>query len=278
MASSHPASTAAPGSSRSSVSSPLSSGSYVSPAERISLAGKVVLVTGGSRGIGLAGAQAMGAAGAAVMISSRKPEALERAAKTIPGEAAWFAANAGDPEAAQACVHATIERFGALDVLVNNAATNPHFGPLIDIDLPRFDKTVQVNLRGPLTWSQAAWRASMSERGGSIINVASIGGIRHEAAIGAYDVTKAGVIHLTRVLAAEMAPLVRVNAIAPGLVRTEFARALWEPDEDAVSRSIPMGRIGEPSDIAGALVFMASDLAGWMTGQVLVVDGGALVR
>ncbi|MGH9094922.1 MAG: glucose 1-dehydrogenase, partial [Acidimicrobiales bacterium] len=200
---------------------------FSSPADRLSLQGRVALVTGASRGIGLATAQALAAVGASVMRSARTQDALDAAAADIPG-AASFAANAGDPDQAEACVTATVERFGSVDILVNNAATNPYFGPSIDIDLARYDKTMQVNLRGPLVWSQAAWRAGMSERGGSVINVASIGGIRHGGGIGIYDVSKAGLLHLTRVLAAELAPKVRVNALAPGLVKTDFARALWE--------------------------------------------------
>ncbi|MGI8492587.1 MAG: SDR family oxidoreductase [Acidimicrobiales bacterium] len=251
------------------------------PAERIDLSDKVALVTGASKGIGLATASAFAAAGASVMISSRKQEALDQAAAGIAtvGDAAvaTFAANAGDPEAAQACVDATMERFAKLDILVNNAATNPHFGPTIEADLGRFDKTVQVNLRGPLVWSQAAWRASMADHGGVIINVSSVGGLKHDGGIGIYNVTKAALIHLTRVLAAELAPGVRVNALAPGLVRTDFARALWEPDESLAARRTPLARIGVPDDIAGAAVFLVSDLSSWMTGQVVVVDGGALV-
>jgi NAD(P)-dependent dehydrogenase (short-subunit alcohol dehydrogenase family) len=150
-------------------------------------------------------------------------------------------------------------------------------GPVIDVDLSRYDKTFQVNVRGPLVWTQLAWRAWMQEHGGSVVNVVSIGGIRHDGGIGVYNVTKAALIHLTKVLAAELAPTVRVNAIAPGLVKTDFARALWEPDEQLVAASMPLQRLGEPDDIGGAVLFMVSDLASWMTGQTLVVDGGALV-
>ena len=239
------------------------------------LDGKVALVTGASRGIGLATAQALAESGATVMLSSRKQDALDAAAATIDGPTGVFAANAGDPEAAEACVAATVERFGAVDILVNNAATNPYFGRAIDIDLPRYDKTWQVNLRGMLVWTQQAYRASMAERGGTVINLASIGGITVEAGIGIYNTTKAAVIHLTKNLAHELGPDVRVNAIAPGLVKTDLARALWEGNEEAISRHLPLRRLGEPADIASMAVFLASDAAAWITGQTMVVDGGA---
>jgi NAD(P)-dependent dehydrogenase (short-subunit alcohol dehydrogenase family) len=241
------------------------------------LDGKTALVTGGSRGIGLAIARAMGESGARVMISSRKPDALEEAAATIKGDVAWFAANAGDPEATEACVAATMERFGAVDILVNNAATNPYAGPIIDIGIPAADKTVQVNQRGVLLWSQAAWRAWMSEHGGSIINISSTGGMSADGVIGYYDVTKAAVLHLTRQLAFELGPHVRANAIAPGLVKTDFARMLWEGESgEYVAKRLPLKRLGEPEDIAGAAVFLASDAASWITGTTIVVDGGSL--
>lgn len=239
--------------------------------------GKVALVTGGSRGIGRAIAAALAASGAAVMITSRKPEALAAAAAEIPGEAAWFAANAGDAAAAQACVDATMERFGAIDILVNNAATNPYLGPLIEIDAPRADKIVQVNQWAVLHWTQLVYRAWMQAHGGSVVNLASIGGIAVEPAIAYYNVTKAAVIHLTKHLAGELGPGVRVNAIAPGLVKTDLARALWESYGDTIASRLPLRRLGEPSDIAGAAVFLASDAASWITGTTLVVDGGALV-
>jgi NAD(P)-dependent dehydrogenase (short-subunit alcohol dehydrogenase family) len=244
----------------------------------IRLDGKTALVTGASRGIGKAIAARLSESGANVMLSSRKQDALEEAAKDMAGEVALFAANAGEPDQAAACVAATVDRFGSVDILVNNAATNPYMGPNIDIDLPRYDKTFQVNLRGPMVWMQEAWRASMRENGGNVINVASVGGLGIEPVIGIYNVTKAALIHLTKTLAAELAPGVRVNAIAPGLVKTEFARALWEPAEDLMAKRTPLGRLGEPEDIGDAALFLASDLSSWMTGHVLVVDGGAMVR
>ena len=244
---------------------------------QIDLDGRVALVTGASRGIGLAIANGLAGAGAKVMLSSRKQDALDEAAAGIDGETATFAANAGDPEQAEACVAATVERFGRVDVLVNNAATNPYMGPAIAIDLPRYDKTFEVNLRGPLVWTQLAHRAWMAEHGGSVINIASVGGLSVEPSIGVYNTTKAGIIYLTKTLAAELGPAVRVNAIAPGLVKTDFARALWEQHEEALARRLPTKRLGEPEDIAGAALFLASDLSAWVTGHTLVVDGGALV-
>ncbi|MDQ3147461.1 MAG: SDR family oxidoreductase [Actinomycetota bacterium] len=242
------------------------------------LDGKVALVTGASRGIGRAIAAAYAASGAKVMISSRKQDALEEAAATMDGEVEVFAANAGEPDQAEACVAACVDRLGGLDILVNNAATNPYMGPLMGIDVSRADKTVKVNQLGVLVWTQVAHRAAMAEGGGCVLNIASVGGLSTDSNIAYYNVTKAAVIHLTRQMAAELAPTVRVNAIAPGLVKTDVARALWEPNEAAIGAFMPLGRLGEPEDIANAAVFLASDAATWITGQTLVVDGGALIR
>jgi NAD(P)-dependent dehydrogenase (short-subunit alcohol dehydrogenase family) len=244
----------------------------------IDLTGRTALVTGASKGIGRATATALAEAGARVMLSSRKQDALDEAAGTIEGETATFAANAGEPDQADACVAATLDAFGALDILVNNAATNPYMGPTIDIDLARHDKTWQVNFRGPLVWSQLAWNRHMRDNGGVILNVASIGGLSVEPTIGIYNATKAALIHLTSTLAAEMGPSgVRVNAVGPGLVKTDMARALWEPAEEQFAAQLPLRRLGEPADVAAAVAFLASDLASWITGHTLVVDGGALV-
>jgi len=154
--------------------------------------------------------------------------------------------------------------------------TNPYYGPMIDIDTARADKTVRVNQTGYLEWTRAVWRAGMSEHGGVVLNLASIGGLSVEPGIGWYNVTKAAVIHLTSQLAGELGPEVRVNALAPGLVKTEFARALWEPAEEAIARRLPARRLGVPEDIANAALFLCSDAASWITGATLVVDGGAL--
>ena len=244
---------------------------------QISLDGKVALVTGASKGIGKAIAASFAAAGAKVMLSSRKQDQLEAAASEMSGETAVFAANAGDLEAAAACVDATIERFGGLDILVNNAATNPYYGAVLDVDAARYDKTFEVNLRGPVFWCQAAHRQAFATKPGVIINIASVGGLRAEFGLGVYNVTKAALIHLTRQLAGEIGPT-RVVGIAPGLVQTDFAALLVENFGDDLAKALPLKRLGEPQDIANLAVFLASDLARWITGETYVIDGGAGVR
>ena len=167
-------------------------------------------------------------------------------------------------------------RHGKIDILVNNAAVNPYYGPILGIDVARAEKTVAVNQLGYVVWSKLAWDAWMEVNGGVVLNVSSVGGLSVEEGIGYYNVTKAAVLHLTRQMAAELAPKVRVNAIAPGLVKTDFAKALWEVNEAKLASRTPLGRLGEPSDIANAAVFLCSDAASWITGTHLVIDGGAL--
>lgn len=247
------------------------------------LAGRTALVTGASRGIGKAIAFALAAEGANVVLSSRKQDGLDQAAAELraalpDARVLAKAAHVGDPDQAKACVDAAIAEFGSLDVLVNNAGTNPYFGPVVDIDLPRAEKTVQVNQLSVVLWTNLAWHGWMAEHGGTIVNMASVGGIATEIGIGFYNATKAAVIHLTRQFAAELAPGVRVNAIAPGIVRTQLARALWEGNEERINKALPLGRIGEPEDIAKVAVFLAGADSSWMTGQTLVVDGGAVIR
>ena len=240
----------------------------------ISLEGKVALVTGASRGIGKAIAKSYVEAGAKVMLMSRKEDVLRSAADEIGGDTAIFAGNAGDIEAAQACVAATIKRFGQIDIFVNNAATNPYAGPTLGIDPARYDKTFQVNLRGPLFWCQAVWEAWMIDHPGVIINIASVGGLRAEGNLGVYNLTKAALIHLTKQLAGELG-LTRVVGIAPGLVQTDFAQMLVDNFGDALAKRLPTKRLGVPQDIANLATFLASDLASWMTGETYLIDGGA---
>ena len=247
----------------------------------LELNGKTALITGGSRGIGLAMAARFAESGANVMITSRKADDLaEAAAGLIAGGAAeervaWTAAHVGKPEDAQSCVAGTLARFGQLDILVNNAGTNPYFGPMIDIDVVRAQKTFEVNQLAVLVWTAAAVKAGLR---GSVINVASIGGLGVEPGIGWYNVTKAAVLLITRQLAFELAPDIRVNALAPGLVKTKLAAALWEGEgEKRIAAHIPMRRLGVPDDIATAALFLASDAASWITGQTLVIDGGTTI-
>ncbi len=247
---------------------------------QISLDGKVALVTGASRGIGKAMAASMAEAGAKVMLNSRKIDALEAAADEIragitgDGEVEVFAANAGDDDAGERAVAATLERFGQLDILVNNAATNPYFGATMEVDKPRYDKTFQVNLDAPIFWSQAAWKHAFKERPGVILNVASVGGLRAEFGLGVYNLTKAALIHTTRQLASEIGPT-RVVGIAPGLVKTDFAAHLVDNFGDTLAARLPTKRLGVPEDIANLATFLVSDAASWITGETYVIDGGA---
>ncbi len=243
----------------------------------ISLRGKTAIVTGASRGIGKAIAKSFADAGAQVMLTSRKIDALRAAAKDMHGETEVFAANAGEIDQAQACIDATMKRFGKIDILVNNAATNPYYGQTLGVDSARFDKTFQVNLKGPLFWSQAVWNASMESNPGVILNIASVGGLRAEQGLGVYNLTKAAIIHLTSQLACELGTT-RVVGIAPGLVRTSFASVLIENVGDQLAAALPTKRLGEPQDIANMALFLCSDLASWITGETYVVDGGAGVR
>ena len=240
----------------------------------ISLDGKVALVTGASRGIGKAIAASMAAAGAKVMLNSRKQDALEAAAAEMTGEVDVFAANAGDDDAGQRAVLATIERFGGLDILVNNAATNPYYGPIMEVDKGRYDKTFQVNLDAPIFWTQAAYEHALKDKPGVVINIASVGGLRAEGGLGVYNLTKAAVIHLPRQLASEIGPN-RVVGIAPGLVQTDFAAYLVDNFGDSLAARLPLKRLGDPQDIANLAVFLASDMASWITGETYVIDGGA---
>jgi NAD(P)-dependent dehydrogenase (short-subunit alcohol dehydrogenase family) len=245
-------------------------------------AGRVAIVTGGSRGIGYAVARQLVGLGATVVITSRKQAELERAAAELTdgnpaGQVLGCAAHVGRASDLEALVQTAMTRFGRIDVLVNNAGTNIHFGPLLGVDLPAWDKMFEVNVRGALVLTRLVVDGYMGASGGVIVNVASLGGLVPVADLGVYNITKAALVHLTRQLAMELGPRgIRVNAVAPGLVRTRFVEAvLQDPVRmEAVDRLNPLGRIAEPSEVADAIVYLASDRATYVNGLVLVMDGG----
>ena len=244
--------------------------------------GRVVLVTGASRGIGLGIAKELVDRGARVVITARKAEELERAVDELDprGEGVVAAArgSADDEEHQAAAVALAVEQFGRLDHLVNNAAVNPQYGPLVDADLGAVRKVFEVNVVALLGWTQQAVRAGLGrEAGAAVLNVASVGGLRAGSPIGAYNASKAAVIHLTRQLASELGPAVRVNAIAPAVVKTRFAKALYEGREEEVAAAYPLKRLGLPADTAKAGAFLLSGDASWITGETLVVDGGVTI-
>ncbi|HLU09939.1 MAG TPA: glucose 1-dehydrogenase [Oceanobacillus sp.] len=245
--------------------------------------GKVAIVTGASRGIGQAIAEAFADAGAKVVVSSRKQESVDEVAAAIKakgGEAIGIAAHNGEKAALQALVQATVDAYGTVDILVNNAATNPHFGPVLDAEDSMWQKTIEVNLMGNVWLTQAVVAIMREKGGGKIINVASVNGLRPGRWQGVYSITKAGIISLTQTLAMELASdNILVNAIAPGLIKTKFARAIWENDTilNSILERTPMGRIGEPEDIVGLALYLASPASNFATGQVFVVDGGITI-
>lgn len=253
----------------------------VDPTSVLRLDGRTALVTGGTRGIGRAIAEAFAAAGANVCVNARKPDELDETATALQefgNGVTTFRGSAGDPDVANGAVEHCVSELGGCDIVVNNAATNPQFGPLIEADMATVAKVWDVNIAGPLRFCQAAWSAWQRDHGGVVLNVVSVGGVRVSPMIGAYNVSKAALIHLTHQLAQEMAPNVRVNAVAPALVKTDMARALWEPNEAAAAAMHPLQRLGVPDDIASAALFLCSDASAWMTGEVVHVDGGSLIR
>jgi 3-oxoacyl-[acyl-carrier protein] reductase len=241
---------------------------------------KTAIVTAASRGIGLAIARRLVDEGANVVITARGEETLAEAVAQLGGaaRALGIAGRADDADHQAEVVRRTLDTFGSVDLLVNNAGINPLYGAAIDADLGAARKTVDVNVLAALSWAQQAYRAWMHEHGGAIVNVASVAGRRPAPGIGIYGVTKATLIALTELLAVELAPDIRVNAVAPGVVKTAFARALYEKDEDAAAARYPLKRLGVPEDVAGIVAFLLSEEASWITGETVVVDGGLLLN
>ncbi|WP_395729581.1 SDR family oxidoreductase [Nakamurella sp.] len=242
-------------------------------------AGRTAIVTGASRGIGLAIAQRLVADGARVVVTGRKQPALDEAVASLggPAVALGVAGHAADPAHQAATVAAAIDTFGSADFLVNNTGINPVYGPLMNIDLDAARKIVDVNCIAAVSWLQQVHRGWMGAHGGAVVNVASVAGLRPAPGIAFYGASKAMLVHLTEELAVELGPGIRVNAVAPAVVKTRFATALYEGREEAVASAYPLRRLGEPQDIGGVVAFLLSADAGWMTGQTVVVDGGLML-
>lgn len=254
----------------------------MSDANWFDLTDKVAIVTGASKGIGKAIAHALGEHGAKVVVSSRDQEACEAVAVELGSagiEARGIAAHMGEAENIQQLVDHTIEEFGGVDILVNNAATNPVFGPLLQSDALVFDKIMGVNVKGPFELARRVQPSMLERGGGSVINIASVGGVSPEHLLGLYSVSKAALISLTKVMAKEWGSAgIRANAICPGLIKTKFSKALWSNEAilKTVTERLPMGRMGSPEEVAGLAVFLASDAASYCTGGVFTADGGYL--
>ncbi|MFC5674800.1 SDR family oxidoreductase [Streptomyces incanus] len=245
----------------------------------VELSGKVALITGASRGIGLGVAEALVARGDRVCITGRNEDTLKEAVEKLGADRViGVAGKAHDEDHQAVAVERTMEAFGRVDFLVNNAGTNPVFGPIADLDLNVARKVFETNVISALGFAQRTWHAWQKDNGGAIVNIASLAGVAPSPFIAAYGVSKAALINLTGQLAHEFAPMVRVNAIAPAVVKTKFAQALYESREEEVVASYPLGRLGVPSDIGGAAAFLTSDQSAWVTGQTLVIDGGILLN
>jgi NAD(P)-dependent dehydrogenase (short-subunit alcohol dehydrogenase family) len=248
------------------------------PDTKVGFAGRTALVTGASRGIGLEVARLLGESGANVVMTARDEDVLAAASASIsgPGRFIPVAGNTNDQHHRQRAIDRATEEFGGVDILVLNAGSNRNYGPLLETSLDDARKTVEINVLSTLGWMQAAFRSGQGRTPKSVVIVASAAGLRPSADIGVYGATKAALIYLTAQLALELAPEVRVNAVAPAVVKTSFAQVLYA-DEETVTRRYPLKRLGEPRNIADAVLFLAGESAGWITGQALVIDGGLLL-
>ncbi len=241
--------------------------------------GKTAIITGASRGIGYGIAEALVARGDRVCITGRTEETLKEAVEKLGSDRVIaVAGKAHDPAHQAEAVERTMEAFGRVDYLVNNAGTNPVFGPIADLDLNVARKVFETNVVSALAFAQLTWKAWQRENGGAIVNIASVAGVSASPFIGAYGISKAAMVNLTLQLAHEYAPAVRVNAIAPAVVKTKFAEALYEGREEEAAAAYPLKRLGTPEDIGGAAEFLLSDRAGWITGQTLLVEGGIFLN
>ena len=243
------------------------------------------IVTGGSRGIGLAVARGLLARGVDVLLTARGADGVRAAVETLRaedgpgrGRVEGRTGSAGDPEAVASWAADCLELFGSVDLVVNNAGANQPLGAAVEGDRDVWLDTFAVNVHGPLALVRAAWEVSMREHGGAVVNVVTEGVHGAGPGLAAYETSKAALLQLTRHLAAELAPGVRVNSVSPGLVRTELARFYWEPAEQRLAAGIPLGRLGEPEDIAEAVLWLLSPAAAWVTGTDLLVDGGRRIR
>lgn len=240
----------------------------------------VALINGASRGIGYAIAETLLDQGVRVALTARKAQELEAARRALgrPDQVIAIAGRSDDPEHRAAAVSATLEAFGRIDHLVNNAGTNPGVGALMDVDLGAVQKIFQVNVVSVLGWVQEVWQRWMGEHGGTVLTTASASALRNSVNTGAYNASKYAVMQLTRQLSHELAPTVRVNAIAPSVVRTDFARIIFDGREDDVARQFPLGRLGEPADAAHLAAFLLGPESSWITGQTIVLDGGITAK
>jgi NAD(P)-dependent dehydrogenase (short-subunit alcohol dehydrogenase family) len=241
--------------------------------------GRVALITGASRGIGYGVAEALVARGDRVCITGRNEDALREAVERLGSDRAMgVAGKAHDGSHRAEAVERVMEKYGRLDYLINNAGTNPVFAPLADLDLAVVSKVYETNVLSALGFAQLAWKVWQRDNGGAIVNVASVAGISASPFIGAYGMSKAAMVNLTMQLAHEFAPRARVNAVAPAVVKTKFAVALYEGREEETAAGYPLGRLGVPEDVAGAVAFLASEQSAWITGQTLVLDGGGFLN